>query len=85
MLTQADYVTVATDLMKNNLIRKYPFIKSKIETITNGFDPDDFKNLKIHKKTGKFTITYVGSIYGLLTAKPFLTALKALVEEKKGF
>ena len=85
VLTQADYVTVATDLMKNNLIRKYPFIKSKIETITNGFDPDDFKNLKIHKKTGKFTITYVGSIYGLLTAKPFLTALKALVEEKKGF
>jgi glycosyltransferase involved in cell wall biosynthesis len=85
VLTQADYVTVATDLIKNGLIRKYPFIESKIETITNGFDPDDFKNLKIHKKTGKFTITYVGSIYGLLTAKPFLTALKALVEEKKGF
>jgi len=85
VLTQADYVTVATDLIKSNLIRKYPFIESKIETITNGFDPDDFKNLKIGKKTGKFTITYVGSIYGLLTAKPFLTALKALVEEKKGF
>jgi len=85
VLSQADYVTVATDLIKSNLIRKYPFIESKIETITNGFDPDDFKNLKIGKKTGKFTITYVGSIYGLLTAKPFLTALKALVEEKKGF
>lgn len=85
VLTQADYVTVATDLMKTNLIRKYPFIKSKIETITNGFDPDDFKNLKIHKKTGKFTITYVGSIYGLLTAKPFLIALKELMEERKGF
>ena len=85
VLTQADYVVVATDSIKNNLIRKYPFITSRIETITNGFDPDDFKNLKIHKKTGKFTITYVGSIYGLLTAKPFLTALKALVEEKKGF
>jgi glycosyltransferase involved in cell wall biosynthesis len=85
VLTQADYITVVTDLIKNSLTRKYPFIKSKIETITNGFDPDDFKNLKIHKKTGKFTITYVGSIYGLLTAKPFLTALKELVEEKKGF
>jgi glycosyltransferase involved in cell wall biosynthesis len=85
VLTQADYITAATDLIKDNLIRKYPFIKSRIETITNGFDPDDFKNLKIHKKTGKFTITYVGSIYGLLTAKPFLTSLKELEEEKKGF
>ena len=85
VLSQADYITVATDLIKNGLIRKYPFVKSKIETITNGFDPDDFKNLKIQRKTGKFTITYVGSIYGLLTAKPFLIALKELVAEKKGF
>jgi glycosyltransferase involved in cell wall biosynthesis len=85
VLTQADYVTVATDSIKNTLIKKYPFIKSKIETVTNGFDPEDFKNLKIYKKTGKFTITYVGSIYGLLTAKPFLIALKELIEEKKEF
>jgi glycosyltransferase involved in cell wall biosynthesis len=85
ILTQADYVTVATDSIRNNLIKKCPFIESKIETITNGFDPEDFKNLKICKKTGKFTITYVGSIYGLLTAKPFLIALKELVKEMKGF
>jgi glycosyltransferase involved in cell wall biosynthesis len=85
VLAKADYVTVATDSIKTNLIRKYPFIKSKIETITNGFDPEDFKNLKINKRTDKFTITYVGSIYGLLTAKPFLTALKELTEEKKQF
>jgi len=85
VLTYADYVTVATDSIKNTLISRYPFVKSKIETITNGFDPEDFKNLKIHKKAGKFRITYVGSIYGLLTAKPFLIALKELVEEKKEF
>ena len=85
VLTQADYVTVATDSIKNTLIKKYPFLKSKIETVTNGFDPEDFKNLKIHEKTGKFRITYVGSIYGLLTAKPFLIALKELVKEKKEF
>ena len=83
VLSQADYITVATDSIKNSLIKRYPFTKSKIETVTNGFDSEDFKDLKIHKKTGTFTITYVGSIYGLLTAKPFLTALKELVEEKK--
>jgi glycosyltransferase involved in cell wall biosynthesis len=85
VLTQADYVTVATDSIKDNLIRKYPFISSRIETITNGFDPADFNGLEIKKKSGKFTITYVGSIYDLLTAKPFLTALKEFIEEKKEF
>ena len=83
MVAHADYVTVAFDSIKNTLVKKYPFIKSKIETITNGFDPEDFKNLKIYGKTGKFTITHVGSIYGLLTAEPLLVALKELVEEKK--
>ena len=85
VLTQADYVVVATDSIKNNLIRKYPFITSRIETITNGFDPADFEGLKTSKKSDKFTITYVASIYDLLTAKPFLTALKEFVEEKKEF
>jgi glycosyltransferase involved in cell wall biosynthesis len=85
VLSQADYVVVATDFIKNNLIRKYPFITSRIETITNGFDSADFVGLRINKKSNKFTITYVGSIYGLLTAKPFLTALKEFVEEKKEF
>jgi glycosyltransferase involved in cell wall biosynthesis len=85
VMAQADYVTVAFDSIKNNLIKKYPFVKSKIATITNGFDPEDFENLKIHKPTGKFTITHAGSIYGLLTAKPFLIALKELVGEKKEF
>jgi glycosyltransferase involved in cell wall biosynthesis len=83
VLTQADYVTVATDLMKDALLKNYPFLKSKIETITNGFDSEDFEDLKIRKTTGKFSITYVGSIYGSITAEPFLVALKELVDEKK--
>jgi glycosyltransferase involved in cell wall biosynthesis len=82
VLTQADYIITAGDLIKNGLIERHPFIKQKIEVITNGFDPDDFKNLKIHKPTSKFGITYVGSIYGLLTARSFLLALKELTEEK---
>lgn len=82
VLSQADYVTVAFDSIKNALLKKYPILKSKITTITNGFDSEDFKNLRMHRKTGKFTITHVGSIYGLLTAKPFLLALKELVERK---
>ena len=82
ILTHSDYIITAGDLIKNSLIKRLPFVKQKIEAITNGFDPDDFKNLKIRKQTNKFRIIHVGSIYGLLTAKSFLLALKELTEEK---
>jgi glycosyltransferase involved in cell wall biosynthesis len=81
VLTQADYVTVVSESIKNSLEERYPYLKSKIATITNGFDPDDFKNLKTYSKADKFRITFTGSIYGLLTAKPFLFAMKELIEE----
>jgi glycosyltransferase involved in cell wall biosynthesis len=83
VLTQADYVTVVTDSIKNTLIKRYPFLQSKIETLTNGFDSEDFMNLEINEKTDKFRITYAGSIYGLRTAKSFLLALKELTDENE--
>jgi glycosyltransferase involved in cell wall biosynthesis len=82
IVTSADYVIVVDDPMKNSFIKKYPLTKSKIEVITNGFDPGDFKNLKIYKQTNKFRITYTGSLYGMHTANSFLIALKKLTEEK---
>jgi glycosyltransferase involved in cell wall biosynthesis len=82
IVTHADYVIGAGNSIKHSLIKKYPFIKSKIEVITNGFDPDDFKNLKIHEPTNKFRITHTGSLYGVRTARPVLLALKELTEEK---
>jgi len=83
IVTHADYIIGAGDSIKHSLIKKYPFIKSKIDVITNGFDPDDFKNLKIHEPpTSKFRVTHAGSLYGVRTARPFLLALKELTEEK---
>jgi len=79
IMTQANYITVVSDLIKKDLIKRYPFVASKIETLTNGFDPEDFKNIAIKNKTSKFTITYTGSIYGLRTARSFLIGLKKLI------
>lgn len=81
VLSQADYVTAATDTIKNRLIKRHPYLKTRIATITNGFDQDDLKDLKIYHKTDRFRITFAGSIYGLLTAKPFLRAMKELIIE----
>lgn len=82
IITHADYVIVVSDSMKKSLIKRYPFTKSKIEVITNGFDPEDFKNLKKKEPPNKFRITHTGSLYGVRTARPFLLALKELIEEK---
>jgi len=79
IMTHANYITVVSDLIKDDLIKRYPFASSKIETLTNGFDPEDFKNINIQKKTSKFTITYTGSIYGLRTARSFLVGLKEII------
>jgi glycosyltransferase involved in cell wall biosynthesis len=83
VLTQADYITVATDLIKDDLIQRYPFVKPKIETLTNGFDPEDFEKLELQKQSSKFRIAYTGSIYGDLTARTFLGALKELIIENE--
>lgn len=83
VVNQANYITVVSDLIKDDLIKRYPFAASKIETITNGFDPEDFKNLNSLKKTKKFTITYTGSIYGHRTARSFLIGLHELILKKK--
>ncbi len=82
VLTQADYITVASDLIRDDIIKRYPFVKQKIETITNGFDSDDFKNLNQKNRSQKFRIVYTGSIYGQLTAKSFFIAIKELISEK---
>lgn len=82
VLETADHVIVTAEPMKHKLIEKYPFTEGKIETITNGFDPEDFKNLTGRKDRKKFVITYAGSLYGLRTGRQFFKALKELIEEK---
>jgi glycosyltransferase involved in cell wall biosynthesis len=82
VLTSADYVITVSQPYKRRLIEKYPFLKTKSEVIMNGFDPDDFKNLKRQPLQGKFKIVHTGSLYGLRSPKHFLFALHKLVQEK---
>jgi len=81
VLQFADYIITTAEPMRLTLIEKYPFIKGKCETITNGFDSEDFKGLKKRTRTEKFTITLTGYLYGLRNAKHFLMALKNLLDQ----
>ena len=82
-LQSAEYIITATESMMQNIIEKYPFVSRKCITITNGFDPEDFENLKRWNYGTKFTITYTGSFYGLRTPKFFLIALRELVKDEE--
>ena len=56
-------------------------LDGKTHTITNGFDKDDFIELK-HKENIEdfFTVTYTGSFMGKQTPEYFLKALRLLTE-----
>jgi glycosyltransferase involved in cell wall biosynthesis len=82
VLMSADYVITVSQPYREKLIEKYPFLKSKCEVIMNGFDSDDFRDLKRLTLGGKFRILHTGSLYGLRTPKYFLFALQKLFQEK---
>jgi glycosyltransferase involved in cell wall biosynthesis len=48
----------------------------------NGFDSDDFRDLKRLPLKGKFRILHTGSLYGLRSPKQFLSALQKLFQEE---
>ena len=83
VLKSADHIITTTEPMTLKLIDKYPFTKGKCTTLTNGFDSEDFKNLRRNDYGERFTITYVGQLYELRSSRYFLTAIKELLEEKR--
>ena len=53
--------------------------KSKLVYHPNGFDSDDYPDLK-SRKNNRFTVTYTGSMYGKRNPKTFLEAVEGLVK-----
>lgn len=81
VVRNADKVTTTNPFFTEGFIRKYPDeLKEKFVTITHGFDPDDFQELK--KTSGhKFVVTYTGSFYGPRKPDVFLKAVNELLSE----
>ncbi|HZY78057.1 MAG TPA: glycosyltransferase family 4 protein [Cyclobacteriaceae bacterium] len=55
----------------------------KVDLITNGFDTDDFEQVK-RVRTEKFTIRHTGVVDELRDPRPFMVALKKVVGEMNG-
>lgn len=72
-------VVSVSEIMTEKFIRRYPFLDSrKFFTVTNGFDPDDFKG--IEQREGKrFSILHAGSFWAKKEPVTFLEALRDLL------
>lgn len=82
---QADHLIVNTEKNREHFLAKYPFAARKMTTLTNGFDPEDFRHLSHSKKflpEGYFHLTLTGNVETMFDATPFFRAVdNFLIEE----
>jgi glycosyltransferase involved in cell wall biosynthesis len=78
----ADFITVATDTIKNNLIERYNYPENRIETVYNGFgDINTLENKTVEVKKKDFVITYAGTMSVNQKPEILTLAYKKLVEK----
>jgi glycosyltransferase involved in cell wall biosynthesis len=84
VLRAADRVTTVSDILANDLSN---IAGRKVETLTNGFDPDDFQDFSKHlsAQSDKFVIKHTGTIDLVRDPRPLLHAITTLCNENKDF
>jgi glycosyltransferase involved in cell wall biosynthesis len=76
-----DHLITVNRPIVDDWIARYPYLYDRISIITNGFDPDDFKNIK-GIQIPKFTLVYTGTFLSGRDPTPFLQALYSLLKDK---
>lgn len=74
----ATAITTVTSTFANNFRAKYPSIQ-RMEVIHNGYDPEDFLDIKESKITGKIVFAYTGIFYQERNPRLFLQAIAELI------
>lgn len=79
----ADRIVFTMDHHREHFLKKYPDISpNKCVYINNGYDHEDFKDIKVDKSK-VFTLTYIGSFYDNITPLFLLQAIKSIIEKNK--
>ena len=81
----ADAIISVSDPIINSIRTRHycPDLNSKTYTIYNGFDDDDFKDIRpIERIDNIFSITYTGSFMGRRSPEFFLEAVRSLADQK---
>ena len=76
-----------SETMKQELLSKYPDLpEKKVAVITNGFDPEDAKNLPSKKLfPGKFIVTHSGTLFAWRKTPELFEAIRTLVDTNVDF
>ena len=75
-----DYLISVNQPIVDDWIARYPCLCERTSVITNGFDPDDFEDVKDIQNT-KFTMVYTGTFLSGRDPMPFLQALHSLLDD----
>lgn len=83
LVNWSDHIIGVADF-KRGLAEKYGVASEKFVEITNGYDEDDFKNIKIKEnKNAEFTLCYNGYLYGERNPVYLLKTINFLIKEGK--
>lgn len=83
LVSLSDCIIGAADFEKD-MIEKYGIAAAKFVEITNGYDEDDFKNIKLKEtKNAKFTLCYNGRLHGERSPLYLQKIINHLIEETK--
>ncbi|HYT90546.1 MAG TPA: glycosyltransferase family 4 protein [Gemmataceae bacterium] len=76
----ADWVVCNTHAVQDDFARRYPELVHKFVTVPNGFDPEDFADLKPQRPVGteKLVLTHAGWFYDKRRPHPIFQALRLL-------
>lgn len=84
---RAAMIVTATEEFRKNLLHRIPRLDpSRVVTITNGYDPDDFESIASepppprHAPGQPLVMTYAGTTFRHTSPKTFLSALRILQE-----
>lgn len=75
---EADAITTVTESFAQDFKRLYP--ARDVHVIYNGFDPEDFMELKGSPPNAPLTFAYTGILYGKRHPRYFFQALKRLID-----
>ncbi|NHX36806.1 MULTISPECIES: glycosyltransferase [Halolamina] len=81
VLRAADAITVATDGINEAYANSYPEMKSKLYTVENGYDRNDFPKVETEPREG-FDVVYVGKFSDFRDPEPFLKALSDIQSQR---
>jgi len=80
----SDKIITVSPLASSNYIETFNIEKVKVETITNGYDEEDFKCVSMAKTHNeKFTILHNGLLYMIRTPETVLYAVRNLIKDGK--